>query len=295
MTTAEPLTYYPQYCFHLSPTINKWCPLRAADIVGLTRQPGFEDVGVFFYLNHPIQWVRITGVVVAVDDYYGHRVYTIDDSTGQCIECALPAPKPVGHDHDSRQSKSTDPEADSAKTVTKAATKIHIAETRTTDNASAAPVPADIDVGMVVDIKGAVKLFRGQKQINIRKAVPVLSTNQEVLFWDKVRDFRRDILAQPWVLKDREVRRCRKLQHAEAINSEATRGKKAAERPAEKPGEGNERSLRRAHVLGDRDRQTQRNNANDASVKPSRAQRAARTEILGSRASKRDTYDALGL
>lgn len=42
MTTAETLVYYPQYCFHLSPTINKWCPLRAADIAGLLGRPGFE-------------------------------------------------------------------------------------------------------------------------------------------------------------------------------------------------------------------------------------------------------------
>lgn len=32
---------YPQYCFHLSETINKFCPLRSIDIESLTRHPGF--------------------------------------------------------------------------------------------------------------------------------------------------------------------------------------------------------------------------------------------------------------
>lgn len=35
------LPLYPQYCFRLSPTINGYCHLRAADIAGLTTRAGF--------------------------------------------------------------------------------------------------------------------------------------------------------------------------------------------------------------------------------------------------------------
>ena len=41
-TSQPPTNIYPQYCFHLSPTINRWCPLRAAEIQTLGAHPGFE-------------------------------------------------------------------------------------------------------------------------------------------------------------------------------------------------------------------------------------------------------------
>lgn len=41
MTSPEQPEFYPQYCFHLSPTVAKWCHLRAADVVALSSHPGF--------------------------------------------------------------------------------------------------------------------------------------------------------------------------------------------------------------------------------------------------------------
>ncbi|KAI2463747.1 hypothetical protein F4781DRAFT_108097 [Annulohypoxylon bovei var. microspora] len=210
MTSAEPLVYYPAYCFHLSPTINKWCPLRAIDIHGLECRPGFEADNVFFSLNHPIRWVRIVGVVVAIDEYYGRRIYTIDDSTGECIECSVEIPKPV----DNNLQNGVDHEAITAVPV---------------------PVPAlapdphsDIDVGMVVEVKGSTKVFRDQKQIKIQKLQRVKSTNQEVQFWNKIREFRREVLSRPWVLERKEVRRCKK-QHMADVDAEENKKKKRKE------------------------------------------------------------------
>lgn len=39
--------HYPLYCYHLSPTITQWCPLRACDIHELAQRRGFEGVCVF--------------------------------------------------------------------------------------------------------------------------------------------------------------------------------------------------------------------------------------------------------
>ncbi|KAI0113186.1 hypothetical protein F4814DRAFT_420855 [Daldinia grandis] len=190
MTSAESLIFYPAYCFHLSPTINKWCPLRAADIHGLEGRPGFEGDNVFFSLNHPIRWVRIVGVVVGIDEYYGHRNYTVDDSTGACIECSIDIPKPA----DSRyRNGAEDP----------------------------APDPySEIDIGMVVEVKGSTKVFREQKQIKVQKLQRVGSTNQEVQFWNKIRNFREDVLSKPWVLEKKEVRRCKKQYMADVDSKE---------------------------------------------------------------------------
>lgn len=312
MTTAEQLVYYPQYCFHLSPTINKWCPLRAVDIAGLVCRPGFEgeqdtykllqstpnpnnpnltylytDAGVFFQLNYPIQWVRIIGVVVAIDDYHGHRVYTIDDSTGQCIECTLTIPTTktdtIFH-RKAMESRATNQQIDTAADTTRARTK---------DPTTTIPFPADADVGTVLDIKGTVKLFRGQKQIGIQKATQVWSTNEEVLFWNKARDFRRDVLGQPWVLKDKEVRMCRRLQQAEAIEPEVKKRRKITKGLARGTGEGKGGGARSTHLS--KGHPILKNSMGITSAKTARVQQAARVASLRPKVSEGGKYDALGL
>ncbi|KAI0966199.1 hypothetical protein F4678DRAFT_450405 [Xylaria arbuscula] len=291
MTTADPLVYYPQYCFHLSPTINAWCPLRAIDVAGLGSRPGFEDINVFFYLNHPIRWVRILGVVVAVDQYYGHQVYTIDDSTGQCIECTLPVPT-TKSDHishrDTSKAKTTEPSTLHSNIINRS----NAAKTEMTDTVPVAPLPADVDVGTVLDIKGSVKVFRGQKQIKIQKAARILSTTQEVRFWDKIRDFRRDTLGQPWILKDREVRKCRRLQQAEASDLEEKKARKKARMRAK----GSDEIRNNADQVDTMEcRPRPKNSIGGTSAKVARAQRTARVESLRSRVNIGDQYDALGL
>jgi hypothetical protein len=44
MTDATKPELYPQYCFHLSPTINRWCHFQIADILALKSHPGFQGV-----------------------------------------------------------------------------------------------------------------------------------------------------------------------------------------------------------------------------------------------------------
>lgn len=43
--TTPPIKLYAQYCFHLSPTLNAWCPMRVADVVRLDQY--FEFEGAF--------------------------------------------------------------------------------------------------------------------------------------------------------------------------------------------------------------------------------------------------------
>jgi hypothetical protein len=42
--TALEFEFYPQYCFHLSPTLKQFCHLRIADIWALTFDPGYNGV-----------------------------------------------------------------------------------------------------------------------------------------------------------------------------------------------------------------------------------------------------------
>lgn len=116
-------------------------------------------------------------MVVAVDEFPHRRIYTVDDSDGLCIECVSDVSKLDPHE--------------SAKAAT-------------------TTIPKDIDVGTVVDVKGGLALFRGNKQIKIEKMTVLHSTDEEVALWEKARQFRGDVLDKPWKLTDREIRRCRK-------------------------------------------------------------------------------------
>ncbi|KAL5353689.1 hypothetical protein ACLOAV_001729 [Pseudogymnoascus australis] len=84
MTTSPAL--YPSHCHGLSPTLGRWCPLRAVDVYALREVAEYEGQGIYFHLNHPIKWVRLTGIIVAMDEFYNRICITIDDGSGATIE-----------------------------------------------------------------------------------------------------------------------------------------------------------------------------------------------------------------
>ncbi|KAK3692682.1 OB-fold nucleic acid binding domain-containing protein [Podospora appendiculata] len=200
MTDAASPELYPQYCFHLSPTISRWCHLRIADIYALSSHAGFRGQDLFFRINHPIKWVRIAGVVVAIDEFEGRRLYTVDDSSGATIGCVvITTPTPGITNYQA--------------THTRNAISTTGSKSRATDPPPPQPLPVidgEIDVGHVIDIKGSIKLFREQKQIQAEKISHLRSTDQEVRFWEKIVGLRKEVLDRPWVLDRREVRKCRK-------------------------------------------------------------------------------------
>lgn len=167
--------------------------------------------GFYFYKNLPIKWVRIVGVVVAIDDFANLRAYTIDDSSGACIEAIIsvsPPPKPA--------SAATGTDDASAAAATGSGPPVGLNGPPTT--------PYDhIDVGDVVDVKGALSEFRDEQQIKVEKMLSVKGTNGEVALWEKRAKFRADVLDTPWVLDDKAIRKCRR----EAERSAAEEAKKA--------------------------------------------------------------------
>ncbi|KAF5019917.1 hypothetical protein F66182_8079 [Fusarium sp. NRRL 66182] len=200
MSDPDKPPIYPRYCFHLAPTFNRWCFLRVADIHGLDQHGGFEGENFYFHRNLPIKWVRIVGLVVAIDEFYGRRVYTIDDSSGVCIECAIVIPAPGG--------------IGSATTAT----------TTTEEAALNKKVDESTDVGSVVYVKGSLSTFRDERQINVVELNVVRSTAQEVALWEKRNKFQADVLDKSWTLRNRDIRTCRK--EAEKDEEQAERKQK---------------------------------------------------------------------
>lgn len=154
--------------------------------------------------------MRVVGVVVAVDYFAGRlrnssskRVYTVDDSSGVCIEALIVVPAATG---DADSTRDADRGGD---------TRRHSADTQ-------AARCNGVDVGAVVDVRGRLSTFRGERQINVEKMVQLRSTEQELALWEKRAKFRRDVLDKPWMLRERDVRKCRK----EAERSDARNGKR---------------------------------------------------------------------
>lgn len=128
-------------------------------------------------------------MVVAIDEYGSRRVYTVDDSSGINMEClvVVPSVKP--------------PDAN---------TKADIAALAVVPAPAEIPgVPPGLDVGHVVLVKGALSIFRDQKQIKVDQIVLLRSTDEEVKFWEKIKQF-RTVLSEPWYLDRKSVRGCRR-------------------------------------------------------------------------------------
>jgi hypothetical protein len=133
--------------------------------------------------------VRISGIVVAVNEQETRHFYTIDDGSGATLECVVNVPKPA-------------PGTSAAVATSNA---------KSNQNSSALPaIDAPIDVGHALDIKGSVGEYRWNKQIRAEKIVHLNSTEQEVIFWEKVTQLKRDVISKPWVLDRLEVRKCKK-------------------------------------------------------------------------------------
>ena len=200
---------------------------------------------------------------MAVDEYAQRRVYTVDDSSGVCIECVVTlAPKP--QTAEGGQSDRKEAQAETSANVQKPEPPV-----------PTIPVPDELDVGSIVDVKGGLKIFRAQFQIKVEKIALLHTTEQEVAFWNKVWQFRVDVLSRPWSLDRKEIRKCRK--EAEGVDE-------AKERRAQK------RRLAELEPRASRERQEK---SRVASSRPSGVEKRAKTAKIPS--SLKGKYDALGI
>ncbi|KAL2755999.1 hypothetical protein ACRALDRAFT_1064025 [Sodiomyces alcalophilus JCM 7366] len=167
----------------------------------VTDFPIQSGQNVYFHGNLPIKWIRIVGVVVALDDFPGRRVYTVDDSSGACIECNVAVKRCT------TLAALADSNITGADDAGSARTRASLSEPRLEYQQ---PGCEGVDVGSVVDVKGSIGLFRDEKTIKIEKVKVLRSTEEEVALWERRTAFRRDVLSTPWVLSERQVRRCRR-------------------------------------------------------------------------------------
>lgn len=159
-----------------------------------------------------MKWVRLTGIIVAVAERgngtRAMRVYTLDDSSGACIDC----PASTSHGNSGARSKDIGSGGDKAM-----------------PSVLTPSVPWDlVVVGSVVKVKGRIGFWWEQRQVEVVKIEILGCTDTEVRCWNEVRDFRRNILSQPWHLSHEEKRLCRKL-----MERQKRRARKAQRRVVE--------------------------------------------------------------
>ncbi len=211
------LTFYPAYCYKASPTYFAWVKLTAFDVHGtLYTRRGFEGQNLYFYLNHPIQFVYLVGVVVSYEDFHEKKwLFIIDDSSGATIEVTCPKPERKAHGNGE---EATDEQLKSD------AGKVADEQTR-------ASIIASVDVGSVIKVKGKVGHFRDIRQIHLERIAIIPDTNAELRFWEQRTRLKIELLSKPWVISSKEQNHL--LKAAEGRNkNEAVQVLKRKEREA---------------------------------------------------------------
>lgn len=191
------LTFYPAYCLPLSPTYNTWARLTAADVHVLQERAGYDGMnisntlsippvfssalpsvsklisrpgqGIYFHLNHPIKWVRLVGVIIALDFIYNRWLLQLDDSSGATIQltcerqAVVPSKTDVNSDHSEQALLTTHEPSLNSNSVRGESKQLgRTATGRTVDLTR-------VDVGAVVKVKGGLGVFRGEKQVLLER------------------------------------------------------------------------------------------------------------------------------
>ncbi|KAJ5129387.1 uncharacterized protein N7515_005426 [Penicillium bovifimosum] len=244
----ESLTFYPAFCFKASPTHFAWVKMGAADVHRLRRSPQFVGPNIFFYNNHPIQFVSLVGIIVSRTEVFRRTLLTLDDSSGETIEIVVlqkTTQKPSTEDPDTEGTEQP-PTATTAVlswasfsnlTPTTGLTTTHI----TSKDRDEIDI-SSLQPGTLVRVKGTLSTFRQRMQLNLERFWLVGDTNAEMRFLDDRLRFLLRVLSVPWELSDDEVEELRR--DAERSDERAVEGRRRAERAVRKREEREERHAR---------------------------------------------------
>ena len=158
----------------------------------------------YFHLNHPIKWIRITGVVVSVDHYDKFGLAELDDSSGRTVELKYDLPEVKHRELDLGDGKDTAiiPTGNS-----EAMAKSEVPKSEPLEK----PRPEDqidhtlLEVGNVVCVKGTIRTYRNARQVDVIKLALVPSTTHELAQMRALLSFQATHLRAPWVVTAEEM------------------------------------------------------------------------------------------
>lgn len=199
--------YAARYFEPLSPTWFQWNKLTAYDILHQIRSvPDFAGQDVWFWLNHPIQFFQIVGVVVQMVSFFRgkYTLLTIDDGSGVNMGVKI-------------ERKEERREGDAAWTEN--------SHTEGVDVFVESELPVvlldgkKVEVGEVVQVKGTLTMFRQEKQIVLKRLRRIKDTNEEAVWWSRMADWKRTTLSKPWVISDEDKAKVDQRQKREEQES----------------------------------------------------------------------------
>lgn len=150
----------------------------------------------YFYLNHPIRYIYLVGVVVAIDDInLRYTTLTLDDGSGATLEIKIKRLLPEIYNPVDSPSNT---EVDNLNVLA------GLGRFDVTVN------DQTVDIGTIVKVKGTISEFRGFKQLELKRIWIVSTTNEEAKFWEALAAFKKDVLGRPWHLSKTEGKNIKK-------------------------------------------------------------------------------------
>jgi len=236
------LTFYPACTFKASATWTTWVKLTAHDIhhvlkphdkyseITTSAPLGRDDAPrLLFYLNHPIQFVQLIGVVVVFEDYFEKFwLFTIDDSSGATLDVKCRKP-----DKEKGDRKDAEPTEDQL-----------LQSTLTT-----------LQIGTVVQAKGTLSTFRSTRQLSLLRLSIIRETTHEMALVSSRTSFLNSTLSRPWILSSADQKKLyREAQgEKEEENSRAARRRKREAKKLERE-EKHARLIREQYAMEEEER-----------------------------------------
>lgn len=202
---------------------------------------------IFFYLNHPIRFVCVVGVIVARTDVYKRTILTLDDSSGATIDITVLKAELDQGQGQSQDRPEPEPEPESEQPKPSPAQQeqgeMHLTTT-TQDIIDINSLTAG--TGTVVKIKGTVSTFRSQIQLQLERFFPIADTNDEMRFLDQRTRVLVEVLSVPWELSGDEVAELhrRSLEQETRVAEEQEKVRKRQRRRIEREERDQKRILR---------------------------------------------------
>ncbi|THX28231.1 hypothetical protein D6C77_02355 [Aureobasidium pullulans] len=192
--------------FSASPTYNKWVKLTAADVHALREVPGFEGQNVYFHLNHPIRFVYLVAPIVAIHEIPNTKflLLTLDDSSGACIDVKIERKDPAKV------------EPNTSNTVVE---NLNI-NTAIGYDVEVTIEGQKVDIASVVKVKCTIGKFRGVMQLELKRCGVIKDTTEEIAAWQSMSEFKRDVLARPWILSTAEQAKLDMQIYEEAVQEQ---------------------------------------------------------------------------
>lgn len=189
MNNARSGEIYPAKYYDASPTWYRWNKLSVADVYQLRQEPGFEGQNIWFWLNHPIQYVRLVGFICQIDMVAGGRyvLMTLDDSSGANIEIKL----------EREAGKITENGFKEYLPITgldNVLVRVEMGLPIVTLDRSA------LELGTVIIAEGQIGSYIQNRQMVLSRLQRVPDTRAEAQHWAKVAEWKRLILSTPWAL-----------------------------------------------------------------------------------------------